>query len=405
MKFTPAVTSVLALSLASTAALANGTAVGAAPAPAATSSTSWMDDVVTQNSTQPNIAPSFNWQNRVTVGGNINFDGRYGSRGVGITPFSSSSSGSDESAIYLNNGNVFVDADVNQYIKAHVDVAYLDNQFTTFAAENTGSSFNLDEAYVTLSDFNSLPYYARVGRMYTPFGHYDDPYPLQYSLTQLLEQVNGNTAEVGFVTPMGLYGDAFAFDGRHSTSTGTRIDNFGGKIGFTSSMNGAKFDGNVSYLSDMRAVDYTASVFGGSATSYSSSLNRTEGLAAHIDGSTGPFGLYGDYVTALGGLGFAQTNVNNGSALDTHAWAYDVGGTYSFDTMAYPSSFGVAWDQAKNAAFLSMPTYRIMANYTVSPWKYTDVSLLYSYDKDFDTADGGTDKGSDTVAGRLAVHF
>jgi hypothetical protein len=154
----------------------------------------------------------------------MNVDARYGNRGpLGIVPIFSTCEDSHE--INVNNANVFVDAAINHCVNAHIGFAYVADSVNLFdtglhtvadfspitesVRSDKGSVFaggevSVDEAYITIRDFANTPLYFRAGKMYLPFGVYHNPYPITYSLPQLLSQTRATAVELGFVCNWGL---------------------------------------------------------------------------------------------------------------------------------------------------------------------------------------------------------
>jgi hypothetical protein len=296
--------------------------------------------IVDQNSAT-SVVPSFNWSDRISIGGLGNVDAYWGDRTpVGtlspfITPAPAAAFGStkDSSDININNLNLFVDAKVSPWLKAHINLAYIgdiNRGYYAFARSDklntrisAPSTFNVDEVYADIGNFARSPFYARLGKQYPGFGDYDR-YPIITPLTQLLSETRATSATVGAVTNMGFYFNASAFNGptTKNNSAQNNIDNFTAKVGYFGMIRNigsqdTHYNIDVSWINNMYDTNYIAPLYGvaltplGIGTGLSFYSSKVGGFAAHADVDYGPFSFWANYVTALKKLKVNLPQVEN----------------------------------------------------------------------------------------------
>ncbi len=155
------------------------------------------------------------------------------------------------SDLLLNNANLFFDARVNNWVTANASLVYssltaipgsegfygIANSLFVYRPVPSGNvvARSIDTAYATIGNFQASPLYFRVGKEYVPFGQYD-PYAFVQSEnpTQLFTEINAPTAQLGFISPNGLFGSVYTFAGNPKLSDGgstRRIQNGGVDLG------------------------------------------------------------------------------------------------------------------------------------------------------------------------------
>lgn len=388
---------------------------------------------------------SFDWTRRVHVGGLVNVDARFGSRGpLGIVPIFKTDD--DARSLTVNNANLFVDADINPCVTAHFGIAYVDDSVNLFdIGINTLSGFtsvtqglrsdrssvwangslSLDEAYITIADFAVTPIYLRAGKMYTPFGTYADPYPISYSLPQVLSQTRGTGVELGAVTSYGIYGSITPFQGHLSSFDTARetllvpssdvsdtshngyydvhlpytvINNYIAKLGYQTTYNCFDINLNASYIKDFRDVNYLADLQDLFRFTYTNSSNNPDprsgngfklkgvsGGSLHADIVRGPYTLIGNYVTAFESLVESNSRI----------WAGEVTGLYNSVVWGYNTTFGLSYQLAGQAEGV-LPERRYQGNVSVELLHNLLLTAEYRHDSDF------SGRHSDNVNARAA---
>ena len=384
--------------------------------------------LVSQNNAMSPV-PSFDWTKRIHLSGYANFDAKYGSRGpLGIVPQFKMSDDSHE--LNVNNANVFIDAHINHYVNTHVGFAYVSDSVHLFdLGLNTLSNFtpitkslrsdkgsvfaggevSVDEAYVSIRDFAQTPVYFRAGKMYAPFGTYSNPYPITYSLTQLLSQTRATEAEFGFVSSYGVYGVAYILDGAQSTQNFadekfddggkinqhipyTRINNYGFKTGWNGCFHNMDIHLNTAFIKDIRDVSFLADIQDIFAYTYSTNngniaapngfgMTSSGGVSVHGDLTYRNIDMEVNYVTAIRNV--IRENGANQNLTDTRIWAADVSGTYQCETWGYNTALAMSYQFSRQAGGV-MPKWRYQGDVSVELFHNTNLTFEFRHDQDYE---------------------
>lgn len=415
--------------------------------------------LVTQNNAMSPVS-SFDWRTRIHFSGYLNVDAKYGTRGLlGIVPqFSMSDDAHD---LNVNNANLFFDARINPCVNTHVGFAYVADGVNLFdtglhtlagfrpvtkslradkASVFAGGELSVDEAYISIQDFAQTPAYLRVGKMYVPFGSYRNPYPISYSLTQLLSQTRATTAEVGFVSSYGIYGSAYILDGGQSSANFadekfdevkdfddelweengggylsshhidvhipySRINNYGLKAGWHGCWHNANIQLATSYIKDIRDVSYLMDIQDLLALSFARKHNlvgpngfamvSAGGVSAHGDVGFRNLELAVNFVSAIRNIIRKQphhlanlllnNNVQNNehqSYTSTRLWAADISGVYHGQYLGYNTSMEMSY-QFSGQANGVLPKWRYQGDISVDLSRNTTLTLEYRHDRDY----------------------
>ncbi len=369
---------------------------------------------------QKRLASCPNWYDAISVSGLLNVDGILSSRradfmtrteGPTLIHFFSDRSASD---LALDNADLFVDARVNSWTKAHIGLNYQDNN-NNYSNDNVKSLYNsnsnrsliikpwsgsfIDEAYVTFGDFCRSPFYFRLGKQYINFGNYDR-FATVPTFTQLLSQTNDTAATLGFVSN-GFYGSVYGFRGIPSITDngfGTKnINNWGANIGWTVNRRNTGWSLQAGYLNNMADVDYVSESTDWLNTANFLSTNgyHTPVGALSFD-ATGRYKMidgYIHYVTAL-----KEFNPNeiiaadldpNGVLIKTHGAepsAIDLGLGLTSSVMNHKSRFGISYDyswDAYNVGLYGIPEARVEGTFDMMVNKNVDVGLYVYRDQNY----------------------
>ena len=395
-----------------------------------------MEQVINQNgggtqsmggtSLQSKLANSSDWYNAITVSGLINADGIYSNRTstLAFSPTAQGPAGStfgtgDSSDLVLTNADLFVDAQINCWTKAHVGLNY-ENVPVNIVKD--GTTTVLDEAYVTIGNFCENPFYFRAGKQYVNFGNYDR-FAAVPTFTQLLSQTNAPAATVGFVD-QGFYGSIYGFRGLNRTNefnpvttfrpnTGSQnVNNAGANLGFQMQNNGSGFNLQASYLNNMADVDYVSEsiVNGGLSSSqfFNNYVTRVGAMSLDATGNMGMFDAAAHYVSALGDFSRKDILANGSMTTGARPSAMTVGAGVTFGMMGYSSHFGLDYQhswQAENVGLFGMPEARYEGTYNVNVSKNVNVGLDVFQDRRYDANHGGADQSATTGLLRLGVMF
>lgn len=388
-----------------------------------------MQATMNNNAAGTNL-PSDNWFKRINVSGLINVDGNLANKSP--TTYGVNNNSQTTSSIQIPNANVFIDANVSDWTKAHVGLVYGQNMtdfnllrsgaYTYSELTDSDNSVGFDEAYVTLGNFAKSPFYLKVGQQFLPFGDYKPYQDITPSLTQVLSQVNDVAATTGFVSTKGFNGSVFALNGINKYSdTGSAnsntVRNYGASLGFANSVRQAQYNLGVQYLRNMADVTAMRYYLGNTAVHAQGDtyVNQVSALAANADVKYKALDLGLKYVSAMNK--FSQSDLTALSGGETvgakpAAWGVDTG--VSFPVLNHDSRFGLGYQgsyQAANIAIADgsstayMPQKRYLANYTFNVSKYTDIGLEVRHDSAYGINQGGTGSSANTATARVAVKF
>ncbi|HEV2613390.1 MAG TPA: LbtU family siderophore porin [Gammaproteobacteria bacterium] len=387
-----------------------------------------MEQVINQNNgmtqtmggtaLQQRIAACPNWYDSISVSGLINVDAVLSDGDLNY-------SNRSDSDLTLSNADLFVDAQVNNWTKAHIGLNYQTNNntslnnFRSIPADQSliikpqASDF-IDEAYVTFANFCENPFFLRVGKQYVNFGNYDR-FATVPSFTQLLTETNETAATLGFVSN-GFYGSVYTFRGltsRRDTGNGViNINDFGGNLGWSMQGQDAKLNLQASYLNNMADTDYIGGGFAANGiplaiTGYSHPVN---GVSVDATGSIGMFDGFVHVVSALNDFSNADAPSTPPGNDGATPGALDVGAGLTFNIMDHKSRVGAdyqySWD-ARNIGLIGVgiPRQRIEGTFDVNVSRNVVVGLDVFNDDDYDRDDGGTGRNKTTGVLHLGVMF
>jgi hypothetical protein len=389
---------------------------------------------------QRKLASCPNWYDSISVSGLINVDGILSSRRAefiqgnegGPNHFFGDRSGSD---LALDNADLFVDAQVNSWTKAHIGLNYQNNNNNNFL-DNTKSFFDddrvidndqgtnnsliikpwmgslIDEAYVTFGDFCRSPFYFRVGKQYVNFGNYDR-FATVPTFTQLLSQTNETAATLGF---RGL-------PSRTDNSTSAygktvNVNNWGANFGWSMQNQDSSLNLQAGYLNNMADVDYVSASTdfwnGGGLLSSTGYVTPVGAVSLDATGSLGMFDADVHYVTATDRFDRTEINIYGGPfgtpsttrGAEPSALVVGVGATTMISN--HKSRFGLDYQyswEALDVGMYGIPQARLEGTFDVNVSKNVNVGLYVYHDQDYSTGKGGTGRGATTGVLHLGVMF
>jgi hypothetical protein len=394
---------------------------------------------------QRKLASCPNWYDSISVSGLINVDGILSSRRAefiqgnegGPNHFFGDRSGSD---LALDNADLFVDAQVNSWTKAHIGLNYQNNNNNNFldddrVIDNDQGTNNsliikpwmgslIDEAYVTFGDFCRSPFYFRVGKQYVNFGNYDR-FATVPTFTQLLSQTNETAATLGFVMN-GFYGSIYGFRGlpsRTDNSTSAygktvNVNNWGANFGWSMQNQDSSLNLQAGYLNNMADVDYVSASTdfwnGGGLLSSTGYVTPVGAVSLDATGSLGMFDADVHYVTATDRFDRTEINIYGGPfgtpsttrGAEPSALVVGVGATTMISN--HKSRFGLDYQyswEALDVGMYGIPQARLEGTFDVNVSKNVNVGLYVYHDQDYSTGKGGTGRGATTGVLHLGVMF
>lgn len=347
---------------------------------------------------------NIDWTKVFSVDGAIYIDSRMGDTDEGFT-------GENDSRYSVTNAYIGFNATPNDWVKAHVTMNYTDASAEYDPLSN--DEFFVDQAYVTIANFDKYPVFVQGGLMFAPFGRYDI-YPVVKPMTQVLSEVgNKPMAEVGFISDQGLFANAFFFENDDfkgdSLATSDAKTNGGVQVGYQRSMDRVSVDLGVGYLDDMAGVDAVeAYIKDNNNNWYQNSVSAYSGYATV---KSGPFGLNVDYVTATDNYEASVIPGKTSSSNGAKPRATGVNATYDFMIQQLKSQAVVGYEESSEANAIGLPEKRYELGYNAYPVENLMVGVMATrdtaYGSDYvdNSGDVGTGDNYYTYSLRVGVKF
>ena len=328
------------------------------------------------------LTPNGNFPRNVCVADNFSI-GASGSLLYNHTFESSTSDGSDngtqENGIDIRYFNIATELYFNKYATAVIDIsegASLANNSLS-PDDDVGYEVDLSQIYVVFNNYSEYPVSALFGRMWTPFGNYDNPFPAYYSLTNTFTISNHDLVTIGAnYKGMGITG--FLYEDRRTGD----YDQWGVRVSDEITIDKAKVNFNASYVNNYNTFNGSAN--NSSADTSEKYWNYTTG----VENNTGAFDIYagikdGSFSAsleffALGSDGIVDTAgthakiVSVDVSLDTKIFGKD--GNVHGQLGKSWSAYGISND------FTNTPKWQLVAGTTVDITKNMSMSFDLIYD-------------------------
>ncbi len=399
-----------------------------------------MDSLFNQNNDalidqDPSLGSS--WWNRIKISGILNVDGSYsdarmkdGYVNTGTITNSSvlnSFASGDHSEFDLANSEIDIDAQINNFTRAHVSLAQRDDNDRQDELNSDDQNMTLlDEAYVTFGDLTKSPFMGTVGRQYVPFGYYKR-HQITPTVVADLSETQATAAKAGFVAG-NFVGSVYAFNGldqRNASGAGASpfgvtsshsdtIGNGGVDLNYVKQDQNFGYNVGAGYLYNMADVDLISDVItaagnAGGVSGVEGYKDQVDAVSAHARMNMGPFGAEIDHVSAL-----ESFNTNDvpwgarGNKSGAKPSATNLEMDYNFKTKGHDSTAIVSYQRTSQAVALGEPLNRYLVGYNVGILKNTDLKFQYKHDQNYSESDGavaGSDGSSNEVDARVAVRF
>ncbi len=379
------------------------------------------------NKNQPGGIYQSGWSDRIFLSGRLNIDAYLASKPPIFTNFAGQQVTGRASDLVLNNGNLFFDAKVNNWVTANLSIVYSSLVGVSGASgpyEIPNSLFvrrpvpsnNLDTAYVTIANPASSPVYFRIGKEYVPFGQYDPYGFLNDNPTQLFTETNAAVAQLGVVVPNGFYGSVYVFTGnpRFADQGDTRrIQNGGLDVGYGFSSCDIKTRFDIGYLaniadSNLLSSYYTNYLVGtGVGTTTTPGLPNKKVPAYDIDAdiTAGAFDFNGHFITTTRSVSDPFHPLGNGRYAHLgkpRVWGLEAG--FTFPVSDHQSRVAIGYQGTTHLVNL-LEKSRLYVDYIVNMAEWFDLGFAISRDKDYTAAEGGTGNTSTVGRVRFGVKF
>lgn len=356
---------------------------------------------ITQNRDNPQGSPE--WLKIFKLGGLLDIDAYDETKpGFGVTQ-------TRADKISLATAKLNVDANINSWVSGRIGLFFSDTDTRYYLYKNASTNgIQMDDAYAQISNFNVTPFYFRAGQVYLPFGRYHR-YPITRTLTQDLTETREVAGEIGFVDKSGFYGAGYAFNGlkRYSYTNRDSINNYGANLGYKNTFHPLVFDLGIGYLNNM--VDVGQISYNLANSSYT---RRVGAFNVYGSAAAGPFSFDAAYVTAL--TNFSPVDfqwqlreyVTRGAK--PSAANFNVG--YMFNLFKRHSKIEVSYQLSQEAHnvngapnAMALPKDRVSVGIGSEILKNTILAAEYRRDRDYPTANGGTNAFDNVITLRLTL--
>lgn len=374
------------------------------------------------------------WFDRIQLSGAINVDlFKFGNR-------NSNFEGVNTQRFSLNDVYINVSADVTDWAKAFASISYSNpvtsnniggitagapGTFTPYRAQYSstytglsttnagGTNLNLEQAYVTIANFDMSPFFLQIGKQFSDFSMYEI-HPITLSMTQVLSEALATSIKGGFIVN-GFNGSIYAYDDpipKFNKSSNTT--NYGIALGYARPCPTFGWDAGIGYVYNMIGAQNVAD-----AVNYFDSSNgyhnRTGAAAVYADINAGPFTIGGRYTTAVSrfnpldlpknGVANTTLGVVNANASGAKPWAAGIQAGYGFDAWGKNQNVYLGYQASREAAGIALPKNRWLAGYGIAPIKSTNVGVEWDHDSNYSTANGGNGNDYNVVSVRTTVAF
>ncbi len=374
------------------------------------------------------------WFERIMLSGGINVDmGKWGNRNGNFI-------GENTQRLSLNDAYFNVGAKINDWTKAFASISYntatindptaatpanhiaeYSAAYSNNAQSGSTQTLQLEQAFITLANFDESPIFVQVGKQFQDFSRYP-LHPITRSLTQVMSETLATSAKIGFVAPMGFTGSAFVFDNPiPQIGQSSKPTNYGASLGIDMPSDQFGWDLGVAYLWDLMGVNdiaYAVNQFNIAAGLGEGYQSRTSGVAAYGDINFGPFVFDARYTTATGSFnvqdlpsrGVADISPMTGlpiaGATGAKPWTAGVQAGYGFDAFwGRQQDIFLGYQWSGEAAGLLLPKHRWLAGYNIDMWKDTKIGIEWDHDNAYGTGSGGNGKTTNLVSLRAGVQF
>jgi hypothetical protein len=351
-------------------------------------------NTLTQNEDNPEFI--HHWFDRYSISGLINIEDIAQSK----KEFSSHHGNeADISAAKLN-----LDAHPVNWLSGHVGLFYATDSKYYEQGYRNRAGLKVDEAYITLANFDKTPFFARAGEQYLSFGRYYQ-FPLLTSLTQQLSETKALSTQLGWIAENGTYGSVAVFNGKRRQDGDARTNGVA-SINYTNTNHLVGVDVGMDYISNMIDVGAISQAISGRYE------RRVGGVAGHANITAGHFDFGLQYVKALKEFhsqDFAyQVDAENIRGAEPRAGSVKAGYTFTLWDKSNKINTGYQWSReaySVNADGLQLPYDRWFASYSIRLKQPIILSALIARDKDYSVSNGGTNRVNYMGLGRISVLF
>ncbi len=297
---------------------------------------------------------------------------------------------SDSSDVSLATAAIGLDAKLSEWSTGHLILLYEEGE--------EDDHIIIDEGTITFGNLEQFPLYLSLGKMYVPFGSYENNM-ISDPLTLEIGETRESALQVGFVKD-GLSGSVYAFNGDiDETGKDDTIREYGANIGYTLEDEAWGLNLGLDWINNIGASKTLQPYL---ETTSGTVADFPEGLAVHGALRYGQWSLLAEYLTALDSYLPAEVDFN-GQGAEPEAMMTEI--AYFTNVFGRRVSLAVGYQWTDEALALELPESRYIG--AVRAWllSNTAVALEYAHDKDYSIEEGGTDENAHTATMQVAIEF
>ena len=354
---------------------------------------------LTQNRDNPK--PLANWYKKLGVSGM-----------VAVDTYRKTNPGESGASLYVAALNL--DSKANDWVSGHLGLLYSDAGDGYYANASTKTNVDVNEAYISIKNLKSSPFYLRLGRQYLPFDNYF-MHPVVMPLTQRLAETRETALQLGFVDQSGFSGSIYAFKGLpkyNETSKTYNFNDFGVALEYSNKTHPWNFNLGAGYLNNMANTGMVADSI--SHRAEKGYHNRVGGLSLYLDLISGQFNVGGHYVSALrrfsaSDVSFTKDALTRGAR--SSAAMLTTG--YKFKIMDKTSKVNLFYNwtnEAYSSSELSSIPFQLPKNdlgvaYGVNVLQHVILVFRYDLQHTYPHRNGGSGKRVNVIQVRVNVLF
>lgn len=383
--------------------------------------------------------PGPDWYNRIGIGGGMNFDMlKWGNNGH--------FQGENYKRFSVNDAYLNVTGNINEGTKAFASLSYgnptethfVDSDKFSYSSVYKPDTLTLEQAFITIADFNCTPLFLQIGKQFTDFSRYEI-HPITRSLTQVLSEALNTQVKLGFVIPSGFHGSVYVLqdplhkaheipvdnnnnnnnndDDSHHTSK--NLTDYGAALGYEHSNGSVGWDVGGAYINSLTAAQDVAHAVT-NFTEVKGLHDRVGAFALYGDINTGPFTFDARFTTATSSFDRRDLSRhrphdeddNNNNDIDSghdegaRPWALGLQAGYHFEYFCKEQNVFIGYQSSSQASAIGLPKYRWLAGYEMDVMRNTVLGLEWDHDKGYCNNDCNDHSGTyNLVSLRAAVKF
>ncbi|SMC39212.1 Phosphate-selective porin O and P [Desulfocicer vacuolatum DSM 3385] len=317
------------------------------------------------------------WLDRISMSGVIEVEAGFESLDFD-NPAAEDEDSSDFSLATVELG---IEGEISEHVSGSLLLLYEDGEDIVF-----------DEAFITLTGGENLPFYLKAGELYVPFGSFESNM-ISDPLTLEIGETRETALEVGYEIA-GFYCAAYLFNGDVDEVDGDNdVDNFGLNAGYALETDAMSLDMGISYINNLLDSDGMGDIVDGSGAALDEYVG---GVALHGVFNFGPLTVIGEYVGATDEPEWNYANGTTGEGEKPCAWNAEVG--YTFEMAGKETVVGLAYQGTDNLED-ELPETRVVGAVAVAILENTTLALEYLHDE-FES-----DDEADVITAQLAIEF